>query len=93
VQLTPQPSIAAPADGTVIAIDPDIPAERQRVRFAARHANGALWQLDGRDLGPGSASQLWKPVAGPHVLRLVDADRRTIDQISFLVRPAAPERG
>jgi penicillin-binding protein 1C len=86
VELTPPASIAAPIAGTVIALDPDIPAERQRVRFAARNAKGARWQLDGRDLGPVDPATLWNPAPGPHVLRLVDGDRRPLDQVSFSVR-------
>jgi penicillin-binding protein 1C len=86
VELSPPPSIAAPVAGTIIALDPDIPAERQRVRFAARNAIGARWQLDGRDFGPLDASPLWEPAPGSHVLRLIAADRRPLDQVSFVVR-------
>jgi penicillin-binding protein 1C len=80
------PSITAPVDGTVIAVDPDIPAERQRVRFSARNAGGTRWELDGLDLGPVNSSHLWKPAPGRHVLRLIDGSRRPLDHVGFLVR-------
>ncbi|HEX7548012.1 MAG TPA: penicillin-binding protein 1C, partial [Candidatus Methylomirabilis sp.] len=46
------PTILVPAGGTLIAIDPDIPAAQQRVMFEARVSDGATrWLLDGIDLG------------------------------------------
>ena len=77
--------IVAPASGTIIAVDPDIPATRQRVLFEARDAGHARWQLDGVDLGPARATVLWPPRAGRHTLTLVDSDG-VRDVVRFDVR-------
>src|SRR5207302_159195 len=48
----PPPAIVAPLTGTRIAIDPDIPASRQRVMVEARHVpDEARWVLDGLEIG------------------------------------------
>jgi penicillin-binding protein 1C len=84
------PQIVAPTDGSVIAIDPDIPAARQRIAFDADAAgNDARWILDGSELGPAAAPLLWQPVRGTHTLQLVDAAARTLATVRFEVRGSA----
>jgi penicillin-binding protein 1C len=78
--------ITAPADGTILALDPDIPPARQRVHFTA-DAPGARWQLDGQALGTG-AELSWLPWPGRHRVTLVDAGGRTLDEIRLEVRGA-----
>ncbi len=81
--------IAYPAGGEIIAIDPDIPPERQEVFFETDgDAEGLSWTLDGEPLAPGAAS--WKPRGGSHTVRLVDARGATVDQVEFSVRGGAP---
>jgi penicillin-binding protein 1C len=80
------PRIIAPADGSVIAVDPDIAALRQRVAFEAAEGGGARWVLDGTDIGPGSELVLWSPVPGTHTLQLVADDARLLGAIEFNVR-------
>jgi penicillin-binding protein 1C len=83
------PRIIAPSDGSIIAVDPDIPAPRQRVAFAAADAGDATrWLLDGTDLGPAATITLWPPVPGAHVLTLVDAGARPLGSVRFEVRGA-----
>jgi len=82
----PATRIIAPADGSIIAIDPDIPAFRQRVAFEAETAGAVRWVLDGGDLGSAAEIRLWQPVAGTHTLTLVDADARTLATVRFEVR-------
>jgi penicillin-binding protein 1C len=89
VESAAPPAIAAPADGTIVAIDPDIPVARQRLRLAARNASRTRWRLDGVDLGAADRPRLWRPVPGSHVLRLVDASGRALDEIAFRVRSSA----
>ena len=85
----PRPAIIAPATGTRIAIDPDIPSARQRVTFEARHVTAdARWVLDGAAVGVGPIV-LWPPRPGRHTLPLVDADGRVRDTTSFDVRGPA----
>ncbi len=78
--------ITAPADGTILALDPDIPPARQRVRFTA-DAPGARWLLDGKPLGSGPTVQ-WLPWPGRHRVALIDAGGQTIDEIRLEVRGA-----
>lgn len=79
------PRIAYPANETVVALDPDIPAARQRLRFRAESPEAdAAWWLDGRRLGPARALD-WAPVPGRHRLELRAGDR-VLDAVVFTVR-------
>jgi penicillin-binding protein 1C len=80
------PRIIAPTDGSVIAIDPDIPAWRQRVAFEAAASGDSRWVLDDADVGSASTMMLWAPVAGRHTLRLIDRDARVLGTVAFEVR-------
>ena len=83
------PRIEEPADGVIIAVDPDISAGRQRVAFAAQSPHTDLrWRLDGVDLGAATKTVLWSPARGAHVLQLVDAQDRVLDAVHFEVRGA-----
>ena len=90
------PRILAPADGTLIALDPDIPAARQRVMFEAQTQGAAVdWRLDGTRLGPAAALVPWDPTPGRHRLSLVDETERPLDSVAFEVRgapSASPDR-
>lgn len=79
--------IAYPAPGTVIALDPDIPLEDQRLFFEAQPKDRECrWVLDGRSIGAAGTLLLWTPVRGKHALMLVDAAERTLDSVTFEVR-------
>ncbi|MCE1240271.1 MAG: penicillin-binding protein 1C [Azonexaceae bacterium] len=80
--------IAYPADGSVIALDPDIPPPLQRLplRLSAAAGKGWQWQLDGRPLGRADRPQRWLPQPGKHRLELLDANRKTLDAVAFEVR-------
>jgi len=79
--------IGYPGEGAVLALDPDIPAERQRVLFTARATvPGEQWVLGGERLGPADRPWAWAPRPGRHRLQLVDADGRVIDEVGFEVR-------
>ncbi len=80
--------IAYPSDGAILALDPDVPAPSQRVRFEATAAAAGLgWLLDGSRLEDGGASVPWEPVAGRHVLALLDSEGRELHRVRFEVRP------
>jgi penicillin-binding protein 1C len=83
------PKIRYPGNGTIIALDPDIPADRQRLFFQAQAPNGLAWQLDGAPLGPATGDFSWQPLAGTHQLALIDAQNKAIDSVSFQVRGSA----
>jgi len=73
--------------GTVIAIDPEIPRDRQRVAFEADGAEpGLRWVLDGVEIGRARGPLLWEPRPGRHVLALHDAESRLRNTVTFEVR-------
>jgi penicillin-binding protein 1C len=81
------PRITYPAKGTVIALDPDIPEDRQRVFFETDAGEGAfLLSLDGATLGSASGPLSWKPEAGDHIVSLIDRDHRVLDTVEFKVK-------
>ena len=86
------PRISAPQDGTILALDPDIPPARQRLTLLA-DAGGAApaqlrWWIGAREVGRGRRAQ-WLPWPGRHVLQLRDAAGQVHDQRRIEVRGAA----
>lgn len=81
-----EPRILYPAEGAILAIDPDIPAVRQRVHFLAQGPRSLLWQLDGEAFGAVGEEEGWQPRPGKHELRLLDAGGRELSRASFTVR-------
>ena len=76
--------IASPRDGSIFAIDPDIPPAAQRITFEGERGS---WRLDGRTLGVGDRLR-WAPWPGRHKLDLVAASGQTLQSVSFEVRGA-----
>jgi len=84
-----EPRIAYPVTGTIIALDPDIPFERQRVVFSMTQARADLhWELDGARLSQVSRNASWFPLPGRHQLRLADGQGVAVDEVAFEVRGA-----
>lgn len=84
---TRTPHIVYPGKGTLIALDPDIPAGHQRVEFAASPQPPDLrWELDGKLMAADDGQVLWQPVAGQHQLILLDAAGQELDRVGFEVR-------
>jgi penicillin-binding protein 1C len=81
--------IGTPADGTIFALDPDIPASRQRISFERASGASALssWRLDGKPLGHATRVP-WLPWPGHHLLELVEANGSVADAVNFEVRGA-----
>ncbi len=79
--------IRAPVDGTIVALDPDIPPTRQRVRFEAEGRGTLQWRIDGKPFARGASAQ-WLPWPGRHVITLVDARGEVLDQVKLEVRGA-----
>jgi penicillin-binding protein 1C len=78
--------IVYPAEGAILAVDPDIPASRERVLFQAQGVEGHRWRLDGRELGAAAAPLPWRPAPGAYLLELVDAAGKTVATRRFEVR-------
>jgi penicillin-binding protein 1C len=84
---TTRVTIAYPGNGTIIALDPDIPGEVQRVRFAMRPAlEGYRWRLNGEALDTEARATFWRPVAGANTLVLLDRAGNEVDRVRFEVR-------
>jgi len=79
--------IAYPSAGQVIAVDPDIPQEAQRVHFQATGLAGpAQWRLNGEALASAGAGAFWSPRPGRFQLSLHDAGGTELDRVEFEVR-------
>lgn len=81
-----RPRIIYPAPDTVIALDPDIPKDLQKVFFEASSGEPELnLVLDETILGSAPAVS-WTPVPGKHRLSLVAGDGDLADQVLFEVK-------
>jgi len=78
--------ITSPTSGTIIALDPDIPPNRQRVSFSAE-GQGVAWLIDSKPFAKGVNAK-WLPWPGRHVVQLVDAKGAKLDEIKLEVRGA-----
>jgi penicillin-binding protein 1C len=78
--------ITSPTTGTIIALDPDIPPKNQRVSFQADGIN-LRWLMDGKLFDKGASAQ-WMPWPGRHVVRIVDAKGKVLDEVRIEVRGA-----
>jgi penicillin-binding protein 1C len=76
--------IRSPRDGSLFALDPDIPPAAQRITF---EGTPGTWVLDGRRLGRGGTLR-WAPWPGRHELVLLGADGRALQTVRFEVRGA-----
>ena len=82
-----RPRIVNPVSGSVFALDPDIPIDRQRMGVAVTGAvAGHRLVLDRRDLGEADARPQVLAGPGVHQLALLDPSGRVIDRIRFTVR-------
>ena len=81
--------ITAPADRTIVALDPDIPPHAQRLTLKA--APGVptqwRWRLDGQHIGAAKPT-LWPMWPGRHRLELIDSQGKTMSEVKFEVRGA-----
>ncbi len=80
------PRITAPVSGTIIALDPDIPPNRQRLSFSAE-GQSVRWLMDGKPFARGLQAQ-WLPWPGRHVVQLVNRRGAVVDEVKFEVRGA-----
>ena len=86
-----RPSIQSPANGMIIAMDPDIPAGHQKVLIAVQGARpGMRLMLNDWPLGAVVPDRLWEPRPGAYYLTLEDASGRQLDRVLFRVRGLTP---
>ena len=79
--------IRNPRDGSIYALDPDIPPQAQKLQFQGANGAGNVWQLDGRRIGRGD-SLWWSPLPGRHELKLLSPAGILIETVNFEVRGA-----
>ncbi|WP_293973712.1 penicillin-binding protein 1C [Sphingopyxis sp.] len=86
-QAARRPRITSPVSGSVYALDPDIPIDRQRLAVTVSGSvAGYRLILDKKPLGDADAGQQILPRPGTHMLALVDPGGRMIDRVRFTVR-------
>ena len=78
--------IVQPVSGSILALDPDIPPERQMLQLQSNR-DQVRWRMDGKLVAQGRQAQ-WKPWPGKHTLQLQDARGRVLDEIELEVRGA-----
>jgi penicillin-binding protein 1C len=86
------PTIVYPPSGTVIALDPDIPRELQKIFFISQTGeSGVRWVLNGEPMEGMGRTIPWTPEAGKYSLAIADMDEKILDYVYFEVR--GPEAG
>ena len=86
----PNARIVMPTQGTILALDPDIPSSAQHVtlkadQFGAQHS--LRWTINDKVLSGGN-STTWQPRPGRHNIALIDSNGVTLDRINIEVRGA-----
>ncbi len=81
------PRILYPPSGTVMAIDPDIPRELQKVFFVSQVQEEPFrWVLNGCALEGTGRAVPWIPREGKYHLAIADNDENVLDYVYFEVR-------
>ncbi len=79
--------IVMPTDGTIIALDPDIPAANQRVQLKSGDAaNAGCWSVNEEPLDCSAAPVAWSPAAGNALIKLMDSEGKELDRVIVVVR-------
>ncbi len=83
--------IISPIAGTIVALDPDIPPQHQRLQLKAsatgKNAAQLRWRLNDKPLGQGP-HLTWLPWPGRHRMSLTDARGTVLDEVRLEVRGA-----
>jgi penicillin-binding protein 1C len=78
--------ILSPSNGTIVALDPDIPPRHQQLALLSE-APGLRWRIGGKVVARGASAQ-WAPWPGVHQIELVDASGKVADAVRVEVRGA-----
>lgn len=82
--------IAYPGEGAILAVDPDIPPDVQRIWFRATSARADLhWRLNDEPVPARDGTALWAPKPGRYELVLAEASGTVLDRVRFEVRGTA----
>lgn len=83
--------IQSPVDGTILALDPDIPSHAQRLSLKANipatdpRADFINWYINDIEIANG-VGNLWSPNRGTHRITLKDENAKVLDEIVISVR-------
>jgi penicillin-binding protein 1C len=81
------PHIRYPAPETIIALDPDIADEHQRVVFQASPVlPGMQWRIGETVLADTHGRAAWSPLPGRYTLYLESEDGQALSSVAFEVR-------
>lgn len=88
------PEIVYPTNQTIVAWDPDISFEFQKIIFEAKSYNkNWSWRLNEKSLGRAKGPIHWTPSHnGEYVLALVDQNKRILDQVQFEIRGLSTQK-
>jgi penicillin-binding protein 1C len=79
--------IVYPPSGMVIALDPDIPTDLQKIFFIAQTSgNDFRWVLNNEPIEAVGKRIPWTPKAGKYSLAIADGDEKILDYVYFEVR-------
>ena len=78
--------ILSPTNGTIVALDPDIPPRHQQLALRS-DAPTLRWRISGKVVARGASGQ-WPPWPGVHQIELVDARGTVVDTVRIEVRGA-----
>lgn len=80
--------IIYPAEGSIFALDPDIPEENQKLFFEAENfSENNVWSINGVEVGNNfSSPMMWQPKSGKYVLQLIHRKNGIQDSVRFEVR-------
>ena len=78
--------IVQPAADSVLALDPDIPPDRQQLRLLSNR-DRVRWVMNGQRLAQGREAR-WSPWPGRHTLQLQTLQGQVLDEVHLEVRGA-----
>ncbi len=85
--------IVSPTDGTIIAVDPDIPESHQRITLKSGDAKQAnCWEVGGQSIGCSETPLAWSPRSATTdvvTIRLLDKNGEERDRIAITIRGGA----
>ncbi|KAF0181051.1 MAG: penicillin-binding protein 1C [Nitrospirae bacterium] len=87
-----RPRIIYPPDGTIIALDPDIPSDNQALFFRSSGSGDFHWHLNNLQIAGAEQRVLWKPEEGKYLLAVKNKNNSVLDAVTFEVRGSRQSR-
>ncbi|HEY1079056.1 MAG TPA: penicillin-binding protein 1C, partial [Bdellovibrio sp.] len=86
-QIYPQTRITYPKDGTILALDPAIPAQNQKMplMIVSPEPEKMRWKINGKAKIVTGSTYMWTPTVGRHTFELYQNDELK-DRVQILVK-------